>query len=266
VLGADNGGATHRTGVFTVGNKEWAQLADAGNAGLGSLGVYAHGQDYGVYADTEAMGTGVNGVGGAGGGAGVVGTGGGTGPGVIATGGPEGAPGVFGTGTGTGTGVAGQGGSNSGTGMQGTGAGDGYGVSGTGSGTGVGVFGQGGGNAGTGVVGRGGGHGVGVFGDTASARGTGIWAENSFGGTALHVEGPAVFTRSGTVTVRAGKSSATKTHVALTAASLVLATVQHDEPGIWVRCAVPDAARHSFTVHLSKAVKASTKVAWFVIN
>ena len=52
LLGTDNTGATTRTGIFTTNNNEWAQLADPGNAGKGSLGVYAHGQTYGEYADT----------------------------------------------------------------------------------------------------------------------------------------------------------------------------------------------------------------------
>jgi hypothetical protein len=93
-----------------------------------------------------------------------------------------------------------------------------------------------------------------------------VLAENSGGGTALKVTGRAVFSRSGTVTVRAGTSSATKNHVALTGSSLVLATLQHDVPGVWVRSAVPEVAGRSFTVHLSKAVRPSTTVAWFVIN
>ena len=44
ILGADNTGATARTGIFTSGNKEWAQLADPGNANLGSQGCMAPGR------------------------------------------------------------------------------------------------------------------------------------------------------------------------------------------------------------------------------
>ncbi len=62
----------------------------------------------------------------------------------------------------------------------------------------------------------------------------------------------------------AGKSTATQTGVALSAASLVLATLQQDRSGVYVRSAVPNVAASSFTVHLSKAVTASTSVAWFV--
>jgi hypothetical protein len=45
--------------------------------------------------------------------------------------------------------------------------------------------------------------------------------------------------------------------VALTAASLVLATLQQDKTGVWVRSAVPNIPGSSFTVHLSKAATAS---------
>ena len=58
----------------------------------------------------------------------------------------------------------------------------------------------------------------------------------------------------------------TKTGVALTAASLVLATLQQNRAGVFVQAAVPDVSRSSFTIHLNKAVSASTKVAWFVVN
>jgi len=99
-----------------------------------------------------------------------------------------------------------------------------------------------------------------------AAGGIGVLAENTAGGTALKAAGPAVFSRSGILTVAAGKSSATQAGVALTAASLVLATLQQDRSGVWVRSAVPDVAASSFTIHLSKAVTASARVAWFVVN
>jgi hypothetical protein len=86
------------------------------------------------------------------------------------------------------------------------------------------------------------------------------------GATALAVQGPAVFSRSGILTVAAGQSSATKTGVALTSSSLVLATMQQDRTGVYVRSAVPNAAASSFTIHLSKAVTVSTSVAWFLVN
>ena len=54
--------------------------------------------------------------------------------------------------------------------------------------------------------------------------------------------------------------------VAQTAASLVLATLQQNLSGIYVRAAVPNTCGRSFTVNLSKAPTASAKVAWFVFN
>ena len=72
--------------------------------------------------------------------------------------------------------------------------------------------------------------------------------------------------RSGVLTVAAGKSSATVTGVALSSASLVLATLQQNLSGVYVRAAVPNTTGSSFTVYLSKAPSASAKVAWFVVN
>jgi hypothetical protein len=123
------------------------------------------------------------------------------------------------------------------------------------------VYGQNNGT-GFGVAGRAA-SGGGVLGD--SAIGTGVWA-SSANATALKVTGKAQFSRSGTLHIAAGKSSATQTGVALTSASLVLATVQQDRPGVWVRSAVPNVTAHAFTVHLSKAVAARTRLDWFVVN
>jgi hypothetical protein len=75
-----------------------------------------------------------------------------------------------------------------------------------------------------------------------------------------------VFSRSGVVTVAAGKSSVTQTAVALTSASLVLATLQQNLSGVYVRAAVPNIAGKSFTVYLNKTVTAPAKVAWFIVN
>jgi hypothetical protein len=74
------------------------------------------------------------------------------------------------------------------------------------------------------------------------------------------------FSRSGLLSIAAGKSSATQTGVALAAASLVLATLQQNLAGVYVRAAVPNAGASSFTVYLSKAPSVSTKVAWFIVN
>ena len=105
-----------------------------------------------------------------------------------------------------------------------------------------------------------------MHGITDSATGAGVVAENAAGGAALQVQGVAAFARSGLLTVAAGKSSATVTGVALTAASLVLATVQQNLPGVYVRAAVPKITGSSFTVYLSKAPTVTANVAWFLVN
>jgi len=105
--------------------------------------------------------------------------------------------------------------------------------------------------------------GTGVFGD--SADGVGVWA-SSQNATALKVTGKAHFSRSGKLVIAAGKTSATKTAVALSSASLVLVTPQNDVSGVAVRSAVPDVAAGSFTVHLAKAVSKKVTVGWFVVN
>ncbi len=112
------------------------------------------------------------------------------------------------------------------------------------------------------VVGQSLGTGTGVVGE--SPGGTGVVAS---GRTALKVQGPAVFSRSGVLTVAAGHSSATKTGVALTAASLVLATIQGNVAGVFVQgVTLVTGASGSFTIHLNKTVQAKIKVAWFAVN
>ena len=169
--------------------------------------------------------------------------------------------------TGAGPGVAGHGGYTNGIGVTGDGHGSGSGVSGQGgNNNGAGVVGQGGG-AGIGVWGTGGSGGTGVRGTATAASAAGVLAENTAtGGTALQVAGKAVFSRSGLVTVAAGSSTTTVAGVALTSASLVLATLQQHTTGVYVLAAVPSVSGSSFTVYLSKAVTAATKVAWVIIN
>ena len=126
------------------------------------------------------------------------------------------------------------------------------------SGTSDGVGGTSG--SGTGV------HGVSSTGIAVLAEcpsGTGVQAT---GATALSVQGPAVFSRSGTLAIAAGRTSAIQAGVALTADSLVLATVQNDVPGVVVSSAVPNVTAGSFTVHLARAVGHIVTVGWFVVN
>src|SRR5215472_14616978 len=255
----------------------------SGNGVSGLSGGTGNGNGvYGQSGDTPSSlvtGNGVRGFTDSGSGAGVLGENAASGgSGVAGTGGPNGV-GVHGTGGGAATGVVGTGGSNGGSGVTGTGGGSGgEGVVGLGAGTGPGLLGTGGASNGTGVQGFGGsangagvegfgsGSGNGVHGTATASGGVGVLAENTAGGAALQANGPAVFSRSGVLTVAAGKSSATQTGVALTAASLALATLQQDRAGVYVRSAVPNVTGSSFTIHLNKAVSASTSVAWFVVN
>ncbi len=190
---------------------------------------------------------------------------------------------LSGAATGSGTGLLGSTGSGravagfaggGGTGVYGqTSSGSDSGVVGVNFGAGNGVFGNVHNSAASAVYGQNDGTGFGVAGRASagvgtlgdSADGIGVWA-SSQNATALKVTGTAQFSRSGILTIAAGKSSVTQTGVTLTSASLVLATVQQDRPGVWVRSAVPNVAGSSFTVHLSKAVSARTRVAWFVVN
>jgi len=269
-----------------------------------NAGVYGESDGIGVQGASfnnmgvSGVGGGANGIGvagsGGGNGAGVQGVGAGTGPGVTGLGGPNGndlndaGAGVQGTGGGGGPGVSGQGGPDNGNGVHGTARGTGAGVRGDGDLSGAGVVGFGGSSSGNGVEGTGGGgNGIGVWGmgqgtgagvlgtgingpavhgKADSATAIGMLAEHTAGGVAFQASGTARFSRSGVLTVPAGKSTVSKTGVALTSASLVLATLQQDRAAVWVRSAVPDVAANAFTIHLSKAVSSSTKVAWFIVN
>jgi hypothetical protein len=136
-----------------------------------------------------------------------------------------------------------------------------YGV----SGNGAGVVGQGGGG-GDGVSGTAG-TGNGVHGLASSATGTGVLAANSAaGGKALQVDGNASFSRSGTATVGGGKKSAVVSGVVLTSASLVLATLQGSQAGLYIEGVLTNVTGKSFAISLSKAAVASIKVAYFILN
>jgi hypothetical protein len=106
-----------------------------------------------------------------------------------------------------------------------------------------------------------------------SAKGTGVLA-TSADGTALRVNGSAVFSTCGVATVASGgkagskgsASAVTVTGVELSASSLVLATAQGAIAGVAIEGVVVDVAAKSFTIHLTKALTTSLKIAWFVIE
>ena len=82
----------------------------------------------------------------------------------------------------------------------------------------------------------------------------------------VRFRGVTSFSRSGRLVVRAGQRSGKRTGIDLTARSMVLALLQDDRPGVFVRAVVPDVAARSFVVELNKAVGQDTDVAWFVLS
>jgi hypothetical protein len=87
---------------------------------------------------------------------------------------------------------------------------------------------------------------------------------------ALVASGRAGFSRSGLLTIAAGKSSTSATVPALTAGapmpSLVLATLQTNRAGVYIQAAVASPGSNKITIYLNKKVTAATKVAYFVLN
>ena len=182
----------------------------------------------------------------------------------------------------SGTGVGGF--SNTGDGIKGETGGSGNGVRGQNSASGDGVFGSsasGDGVSGSSDSGRGGsfqsnsGFGVvgtgkpGVEGAAGSVGAVGVVATDSdfAGATALKVSGKSSFTRSGRLTVSAGTSSATKSPISLSSGSLVLTTIQGNQPGVYVQGVTKvTGTSGSFTIHLNKNTTANLPVAWFVVN
>jgi hypothetical protein len=118
-------------------------------------------------------------------------------------------------------------------------------------------------STGNAMIGVSSGSGNGVVG--GSAGGIGVLAVGSK--TALKVQGPTAFSRSGVLTIKAGQSTAKKTGIALTAASFVLATIQGNVAGVYVQgVTLVAGSPGSFTIHLNKTVAAGLKVAWFALS
>jgi hypothetical protein len=150
----------------------------------------------------------------------------------------------------------------------------GVGVRGTSS-FGPGVFGSSSespGVAGVGVIGVRGNGDTGVSGVSGSGIGVSGYADAGTGvhaqaaGTALRVVGKATFSRSGRLTLAAGQSSVAKTRLPLSRYSLVLAVLQTNRAGIYVRAVVPSPSTSSFRIYLNAPVPGTTHVAWFVLN
>ena len=235
---------------------------------------------------TAASGNGVHGVSGNVNGYGVQGENTGGGTGVYGSTSSNGRVGVWGQNSGSagsapgvqGDGITGVVGNGSVTGVAGVSAGDG--VVGTANGTGAGVHGVGhGGSAvraedkSSGITANGllATSSAGTAVNASTNSGTAVTAEvQGPGGIALYVQGRAVYSNCGVATI-AGAPGATKLSVtvkgaALSANSIVLATLQANVSGVFVASAVPHVGAKTITINLNKAVAQNVKVGWFVCD
>jgi hypothetical protein len=94
--------------------------------------------------------------------------------------------------------------------------------------------------------------------------GVAVHAESEAGFVALNVVGKARFSRSGRTSIAAGKKSTTVTMSGVTTSSYVIATLQTNRTGVFVRAVVPAAGK--FTIYLNKAASGATDVGFLVIN
>jgi hypothetical protein len=114
-----------------------------------------------------------------------------------------------------------------------------------------------------------GGHGL--FGQ--SSKGDAMFATSENGnavhctsakGTALLVEGKTKFSTSGLSFVSNGHATATVSHSSVTSSSIILATIQKPESGIYIEGV--EASNGSFTITLSNKPSAALPVGWFIIG
>jgi len=82
----------------------------------------------------------------------------------------------------------------------------------------------------------------------------------------VQIDGVASFSRSGVVTLPAGASSAIVRGVQLTGNSFIVATLQDNFPGLFVRAAVPNPVARAITVYLDRAAPQAARVAWLVLD
>lgn len=111
-----------------------------------------------------------------------------------------------------------------------------------------------------------------VYGHTTA--GIGVYARAKAYGKALDVHGRSFFSRSGALSVGAGKSSVTRDNIYLTSTALVLATIQGPVPdGVSVRSvrlklnsASPSLSSFAIDFNGVTASTPSYRVAWFVLG
>jgi hypothetical protein len=107
--------------------------------------------------------------------------------------------------------------------------------------------------------------GSGVHGSATDTSGVGVLADGASVG--LKVNGAAVFSRSGKLTISMGSSSSKVKPINLTSSSLVLATIQGNVAGVYVRgVTIVTGKKGSFTVQLNKAAPSALVVGWLVVN
>jgi hypothetical protein len=104
-------------------------------------------------------------------------------------------------------------------------------------------------------------------------RGVGVWARAvAPGSTALRADGPsefngvARFARSGVATVRRGSASAVVSGVPMTAATVILATLQSRVDGTYLHAVETDVAGESFTIYLTAAPSRDVRLGWFAVG
>lgn len=111
----------------------------------------------------------------------------------------------------------------------------------------------------------------GVFGQ--SKHGDAVYATSPHGtalrgqsadGLALHVQGKAKFSHSGVATIASGHTSVTVSVPGVAASDIVLATIQHPQPGMAVAGA--HASSGSLTITLTGSAKSSVRIGWLVLG
>ena len=103
---------------------------------------------------------------------------------------------------------------------------------------------------------------VGVGAPGTAPAGIAVHAAAEAAYTALNVVGKTKFSRSGRKAIAKGKSSLVVSLAGVTTSSYVIATLQTNRSGVWIRAAVP--ASGKFTIYLNKAVAASTYIGYLV--
>ena len=122
---------------------------------------------------------------------------------------------------------------------------------------GVGIYGSGP----NGVVGVGG---WGVYGFSEVIGGVGVYADAVAPAIALHVHGKAHFSRSGKASVGKTRTSVSVSVPGATSASMVLATIQANKIGLYIKGAV--ATANKITIYLSKKPPTTVRVAYIVLD